>query len=120
LLEVISMSHTKHEPPVRFIGQMMEGALEGAAQLDHESMEEHVETMHIPPRRRDPVTAIPFANVRLDDVTVSKAIELLRTSQDPSIDTVARMLDVPVEALERALSEYKPRWRDFLFARSCW
>lgn len=113
------MSRTMHEPPVRFAGQVLQSALEGAAEMDRESMEEHVESMHIPPRRRDRITAIPFATVRLDDVTVARAIEMLRTVQDATVEAVARYLDVPVEALELALAEYKPRWRSFLFERSC-
>ena len=109
------MSRTMHEPPARFINQIADTVTE----IDRESMECHVESMHIPPKRRDPLTAIPFAGIRLDDVTVAKAIEMLRTMQYGSVELVAQDLDVPVEALELALAEYKPRWKRFLFERAC-
>mgnify|MGYP001295899109 CR=1 FL=1 len=105
------------EQPIRFLSEIARVSMDNCATMVAEGIEDHEERMHIPPRRRDPLTAIPFAQIRLDDVTVAKAIEMLRNSQDPSVDVVARMLDVPVEALELALAEYKPRWRRFLMSR---
>lgn len=104
----------QQEPPLRFMRQY----ISEAAEMDRETMEDHVESMHIPPRRRGPLQAIPFASVRLDDVTVARAIEMLRTAQDGSVEVVARILEVPPEALELALAEYRPRWRQFILARA--
>lgn len=97
------------EPPARFlvrIGRAVEETIEDA-------IEDHERRWHaIPPARRGPLQAIPFPDLVLTDVQVAHARELL--DESATIEEAAYMLDTPVSALERALAEYRPRWRRFL------
>lgn len=110
------MSRTKHEPPVRFVSQIMQDALDGAARLDYESMDHHVETMHIPPRRTDPVQAVPFANERIPDVELAAMIELMET-EGVSLQEAAYRFHRPWHLVERSMADYRPAWRRFLMQR---
>lgn len=80
-----------------------------------EAIEDHEERCHIPPPRRGRVTAIPFPNVRLNDLQTSKAMEMLNGGS--TLEEAAAAIDVPSLALERALAEYRPAWRQFLHER---
>ncbi len=110
------MSRTKHEPPVRFIGQIMESALEGAAELDRSSIEEHIETLHLPPKRTDPVQAIPFADERIPDAELSKMIELMET-EEIDLQEAASRFHRAWHLVERSMADYQPEWRRFLTRR---
>ena len=75
----------------------------------------HEERMHLPPRRTDPVTAVPFAGERLPDTVTCEGIELLRKGH--SLDEAADFLSVEAMVLERAIYDYRPPYRRWLVAR---
>jgi len=106
------MSRTRQEPPVRFTDQIVGAALEGAAELDRE----HIEAMHLPPRRTDPVQAIPFPDERIPDVELAQMIELMET-EEISLQEVAYRFQRPYHLVERSMADYQPQWRRFLIQR---
>jgi hypothetical protein len=69
-----------------------------------------------PPRRTDPVTAVPFPNARLDDPTTCQGIELMR--KGASLEEAALILDVDALILERAICDYRPPYQAWLQARA--
>jgi hypothetical protein len=88
---------------------------QAAKAMVDEALEEHIGELHIPPPRRGRVQAIPFPNVRLSDVQVSRALELFATGG--TMEEAALAVGAPIPALERALAEYRPAWRSFLQER---
>lgn len=71
----------------------------------------HEERLHrLPEPRRDPIQAVPFANVRLSDTDMSEIIELAeREGIDPR--HAGRRLGFPVLVVERELPNYLARHR---------
>ncbi len=114
------------ELPARFIrqvGEFVEDVIDEAVdqRVDpriEARLEDHEERMHVPPRRRDPLRAVPFAAERLDDAKLSRIIEILRIEPEATLETVSRSMGIPMELLERELADWKPRWRTFLLRRS--
>jgi hypothetical protein len=76
---------------------------------------DHEERMHLPPRRTDPVTAVPFAGERIPDMTTCQGIEFMH--QGHSLETAAELLGVDALVLERAIVDYRPPYRRWLVAR---
>lgn len=85
-----------------------------------EEVARHERRKHaLPPPNRAPLTAIPFADVKLADPEITRAVELLTNKRDPmTIEEVAYILECPVIVLERHLAEFRPRWRKLMFERS--
>jgi hypothetical protein len=86
-----------------------------AGEVMEELVQAHEERMHLPPRRTDPVTAVPFAGERLPDTVTCEGIELLRKGH--SLDEAADFLSVEAMVLERAIYDYRPPYRRWLVAR---
>lgn len=104
-----------HEPPARAIGSVTRYVVQVAEDAAAEAVDDHEHRCHaIPPPRRDPVTAIPFADVEFSDDQVSHVIEMLADHDDT---WVARRLGIPLMALQRALADYERRHGTFLFKR---
>lgn len=104
------------EQPLRFLGQFARAATEHTARLVADGIEEHVETMHIPPKRTDPVQAIPFAGERIPDAELAAMIELMET-EGISLQEVASRFHHPWHLVERCMADYRPQWRRFLMGR---
>lgn len=49
------------EVPLRFMHELAQAATENTSEMVTEGIEDHESRMHIPPKRTDPVQAIPFA-----------------------------------------------------------
>jgi hypothetical protein len=94
---------TPHEL-FRSIGRVVQNAIE-----------RHEDEMHIPPPKRGRLRAIPFPTTELSDVQVSRAVEMLQSGS--SLHEAAEVVGAPAAALERALAEFRPRWRNFLQER---
>lgn len=91
------------------------GRLHALANAIGEAVEDHEQRMHIPPPERGPLTAIPFPNLRMTDVQTSRVREMIETGS--TLEEAAAAVDLPVSVLERCLSEFRPRWRRFLYER---
>lgn len=76
---------------------------------------DHEEHFHIPPARRGPLQAVPFADVVMNDAQVVRARELLENGA--TIFEAADIVGVPVSVVERELADFEPRWHRFLLAR---
>lgn len=79
------------------------------------AMEEHVETMHLPPRRSDPVTAVPFPDARIPDLLTCQGIEYMR--QGHTVEEAADFINVDALVLERAIVDYRAPYNRWLVAR---
>lgn len=84
--------------------------------MDRESIQEHYEDCHIPPRRADPVQAVPFADERIPDVELAAMIELMET-EGISLQEAAYRFHRPWHLVERSMADYQPQWRRFLMQR---
>jgi len=113
------MNRTPDDLPVGHIIELSKRWGERIERHTHESVQgavvEHEERMHLPPRRTDPVTAVPFAGERLPDTVTCEGIELLRKGH--SLDEAADFLSVEAMVLERAIYDYRPPYRRWLVAR---
>jgi predicted ATPase len=91
--------------------------------VDHEigrQIVEHEERHHgLPPRRQDDVTAVAFADWRLQDEQTARAMEMLNW-EGATLEDAALALDVPTLVLERALHDYKVPYQKWLRGRSGW
>ena len=106
------MHSTKSEIPLSLLGEFI-GAMDNiAARRDRE----HEERQHIPPRRTDPVQAVPFANERIPDVELAAMIELMET-EGISLQEAAYRFQRPYHLVERSMADYQPQWRRFLMQR---
>ena len=108
------MQHTEH--PVRFLGEVARVATENTAGMIAEGIQDHEDRMHIPPRRTDPVQAVPFANERIPDVELAAMIELMET-EGISLQEAAYRFHRPWHLVERSMADYQPQWRRFLMQR---
>lgn len=104
------------EPAVRTISSVTSYMNEVAEDAAADAVDEHERRMHIPPRRRGRVTAIPFPNITLTDSQVCTAWEMIKLGA--TLDEAALALGVPDLVLERCLHEYQPAWHQFLIERS--
>ena len=98
------------EPPARVmlrIGRLVDQAIQAHECRCHA----------VPPPDHSPVSSVPFPNVQPSDDLVCHAIELLHhDGLDEAL--VARLLDVPLPALLRALADYHSRYARFLRERA--
>lgn len=78
---------------------------------------EHEERHHgLPPRRTEPITAIPYADVHLNDDQISRAIEM--QNEGATLEDMALALDVPGLVIEREMHDYRPPYRQWLWRRA--
>ncbi len=104
------------EQPLRFLGEVARAATEHTAEMVTDGIEDHVETMHIPPKRTDPIQAVPFPDERIPDVELSKMIERME-QENLSLEQVARDAGRPLHLVLRCMADYDPQFRKFLQRR---
>jgi hypothetical protein len=108
------------EPPGRAVaalGRIVEHtAKEIAREEARDEVGDHERRCHaIPPPDNSPISALPFANFKVDDDLLCHAIELLEDLDERS---VAAQLGIPFPAFEQALAEYARRRGKFLQRRA--
>lgn len=81
-----------------------------------ELIEEHERRLHrLPPRRTEPVTAVPYPDWVLTDEQTSRAIELEK--EGATLEEISLALGVPDIVIERSMYDYRPPYREWLRRR---
>lgn len=106
----------KIEQPVRFLGQVSAASTENTMELVADGIKNHEHRLHIPPRRTDPVQAVPFANERIPDVELAAMIELMET-EGISLEEVASRFHRPWHLVLLSMADYDPQFRRFIQQR---
>lgn len=105
------------EQPLRFFREVGETMAEVATELDELATREHVESMHVPPPRRDALQAVPFPRDRIPDVVVAQMIEFMET-ENCDERVVALRFGRPLSLVLREMADYRARFQRFVAARA--
>lgn len=112
------MADTRYgEPPLRFLGQLAGSDAEQVCDAMGVVVEDHEDRMHIPPKRTEPLQAIPFADERIPDVHMAAMIERVETERT-SLEEVAAAWGYPPSLVQRAFADFQPQWRKFIADRA--
>lgn len=102
--------------PLRFMHELAQAATENTSEMVTEGIEDHEGRMHIPPKRTDPVQAIPFADERIPDTVLVKLIERME-QEKISLEQASGDAGFPIYLVLRCMSDYEPQFRKFLLRR---
>jgi hypothetical protein len=104
------------EAPGRLIAQLGRAVETTAKYIAHQEVEGHERRCHaIPPPDDSPITALPFADFRADDDTLSHAMEMLEEDDGRA---VAAQLGIPYAAFEQVMVDYQRRRTRHLLQRA--
>lgn len=105
------------EAPMALLSNLAGTMGDIADRRDRVAIQNHREEDHIPPKRTDPLKAIPFPKDLITDVQLAQMVEVL-TTEHCTVEEVAGRFNFPIPLVERQLAEYKSRWRAFILKRT--